>query len=164
MSPARPLDTRHAVFPGTFDPVTLGHLDVVRRAAAIFARVTVAIATHPSKSELLTPAQRIELLRGATAELPGVDVAHVEGLVIDACRKLGAGVIVRGIRNSTDFEYESQMARSNRAMAADIETVFLASDPEHSHISSTLVRQVAEMGGPLDPFVPAAVAQLLRRR
>ena len=164
MSTARPLDTRHAVFPGTFDPVTLGHLDVVRRAAAIFARVTVAVATHPSKSELLTLKQRIALLHECCAGLRGVEGVHVEGLVIDACRKLGAGVIVRGIRNSTDFEYESQMARSNRAMAADIETVFLASDPEHSHISSTLVRQVTEMGGPLEPFVPPAVALVLRRR
>lgn len=164
MNPARPLDTRHALFPGTFDPVTLGHLDVIRRAAAIFARVTIAVATHPTKSELLPLERRLALLREVTADMPGVDVANVEGLVIDGCRTLDAGVIVRGIRNSTDFEYESQMARSNRAMAPDIETVFMASDPEHGHISSTLVRQVTEMGGPLETFVPPAVIRVLRRR
>jgi pantetheine-phosphate adenylyltransferase len=153
---------RHALFPGTFDPVTLGHLDVVRRAAVLFERITVAVASHPSKRELLPLEARLALLREVTAGIPGVGIACADGLTIEACRKLGAGAIVRGLRSATDFEYEAQMARSNRAMAADVETVFLASAPEHGHISSTLVRQVAEMGGPLEPFVPEPVARALR--
>ena len=154
----------HALFPGTFDPVTLGHLDVVRRAARLYARVTVVVAAHPSKLELLSLETRLALLREVLAELPNVDIAVVEGLLVQGCRELDAGVIVRGLRNGADFEYEAQMARSNAAMAADVETVFLASAPEHTHISSTLVRQVAEMGGPLELFVPPAVARALRER
>jgi pantetheine-phosphate adenylyltransferase len=153
---------RHALFPGTFDPVTLGHLDIVRRAAQLFERVTIAVATNPSKRELLPLATRLELLREATAGVAGVDVVQIEGLTVDACRRLGATAIVRGLRNATDFEYEAQMARSNRVMAPEIETLFLASASEHVHISSTLVRQVAEMGGPLEAFVPSAVARALR--
>jgi pantetheine-phosphate adenylyltransferase len=153
---------RHALFPGTFDPVTLGHLDVVRRAAQLFERVTVAVASHPSKRELLPLDVRMALLREVTRSIRGVEIAVVEGLTVEGCRALGAGAIVRGLRNATDFEYEAQMARSNRAMAPEIETVFLASAPEHVHISSTLVRQVAEMGGPLEGFVPEAVARALR--
>lgn len=161
MTPAtRPV---HAVFPGTFDPVTHGHLDVVRRSAEVFERVTIAIARHPTKRELLTVAERLELLREVCSDLPGVDVVEVTGLVVDACRRLGAGVIVRGVRSSTDLDYELAMARTNRAMAPSIETVFLASSPAHAHISSTLVRQIAELGGALDPFVPPAIARRLAR-
>lgn len=156
--------THHALFPGTFDPVTLGHLDVVRRALLIFGRVTIAVAAHPSKRELLPLDRRLALLREVTADLRGVEVVSVPGLTVDACLELGADVIVRGLRNATDFEYEAQMARSNRAMAGQIETLFLASEPEHVHISSTLVRQVAEMGGRVELFVPPAVARALRER
>lgn len=156
---ARP---RHAVFPGSFDPVTLGHLDVIERAARLFDRLTVAVAQHHAKRELLDLPTRVELLRGATAHLPNVSIDVLDGLVVEGCRKLGASVIVRGIRNATDFEYEAQMARSNQAMAPEVDTVFVAADADHVHISSTLVRQVAELGGPLEPFVPPAVAAALR--
>lgn len=164
MSPGTSPAAHHALFPGTFDPVTLGHLDIVRRALLIFGRVTIAVASHPSKRELLPLPERIELLREVTSDLRGVSVAHVPGLTVDACLALGADVIVRGLRNSIDFEYEAQMARSNRALAGQVDTLFLASEPEHVHISSTLVRQVAEMGGPIELFVPAAVARALRAR
>ncbi|HVS11911.1 MAG TPA: pantetheine-phosphate adenylyltransferase [Planctomycetota bacterium] len=154
----------HALFPGTFDPVTLGHLDLVRRAASLFSRVTVAVARHPEKRELLSLEQRLELLRQVLDGIPGVEVSVLDGLVVAGCRELGAGVVVRGARTAGDFEYEAQMARSNRAMAPEIETVLLASSAEHAHISSTLVRQVAEMGGDLAPFVPPAVARALSPR
>lgn len=154
----------HALFPGTFDPVTLGHLDVVRRAARLFGRLTIAVARNASKQELLTVAQRIALLREVTADLPGVDVVHVDGLSVRACQELGATVIVRGVRSTGDLEYELAMARTNRALAPDIETVLLPSSPEHAHISSTLVRQIAGLGGNLDPFVPPAVARRLARK
>lgn len=154
----------HALFPGTFDPVTHGHLDVVRRAAAIFERVTVAVARHPTKSELLPVAERLALLREVTADIPGVDVVQIDGLLVRGLERLGATVIVRGVRSSGDLEYELQMARTNRALAAQIDTVLLASSPEHAHISSTLVRQVAELGGDLTAFVPPAIARSLRAR
>ncbi len=160
--PAADQGPRHALFPGTFDPVTLGHLDVIERSARLFERLTVGIAQHPTKRELLPLERRVDLLRGVTAHLPNVSVAVIGGLVVEGCRQLGARIIVRGIRNATDFEYEAQMARSNQAMAPHVDSVFIASDADHVHISSTLVRQVAELGGPLELFVPSAVAAALR--
>jgi pantetheine-phosphate adenylyltransferase len=120
------------------------------------------VAQHPTKRELLALERRVDLLRAATAHLPNVSVAVFGGLVVDGCRQLGARILVRGIRNATDFEYEAQMARSNQAMAPQVDTVFIASDAEHVHISSTLVRQVAELGGPVELFVPPAVAVSIR--
>lgn len=162
MSPAT--RSGHALFPGTFDPVTHGHLDVVRRAARLFERLTIAVARHPSKHELLPVEERLALLREATADIRGVDVVQLDGLVVHGCAELGATVIVRGIRSSSDVEYELQMARTNRALAPQIETVLIASAPEHAHISSTLVRQVAEMGGELSAFVPPSTERRLRAR
>jgi pantetheine-phosphate adenylyltransferase len=154
----------HALFPGTFDPVTHGHLDVIRRAALIFDRVTVAVALHPAKKELLTVEERLALLREVCEDIPGVDVVQIEGLLVRGLERLGASVIVRGVRSAGDLDYELQMARTNRALSPNIETVLIASAPEHAHISSTLVRQVAEMGGDLSAFVPQAIAQSLRSK
>jgi pantetheine-phosphate adenylyltransferase len=156
-------DARHALFPGTFDPVTLGHLDVIRRASALFARLTVAVARNPEKRQLLDLERRMALLREVSAELGNVEVAALDGLVALGARDLGAGVIVRGARHAGDFEYEAQMARCNAELAPGIETLILVSAPEHAHISSTLVRQIAGHGGPLEAFVPPAVARALAR-
>jgi len=153
----------HALFPGTFDPVTRGHLDLVRRAAAIFGRVTVAVAVHPEKRRLFDAETRLELLRQTTADLPSVEVVAIEGLVVAAARELGCGVIVRGVRSGTDFDYEVQMARTNRALAEDVDTVLLAPSPETTHISSTLVRQIAALGGDVRALVPECVAVALER-
>jgi pantetheine-phosphate adenylyltransferase len=158
------MPSRHALFPGTFDPVTLGHLDVLRRARVLFDQVTIAVATNPEKQSLLGVEERLELLRAVTAQMPGVAVRSLTGLVVDACRELGAGVVVRGARSGTDFDYEVQMARTNRAMAPAIETVLLVPSPEHAHVSSTLVRQIASLGGDVSGFVPAAVADVLHAR
>jgi pantetheine-phosphate adenylyltransferase len=160
MSPAAP--SGHALFPGTFDPVTLGHLDLLRRAARLYGRLTVAVAHNATKQELLPIAERITLLREVTRDLPGVEVVQVDGLVVRACEALGARVIVRGVRSAADLEYEIQMARTNHALAPGIETVILAGAPEHSHISSTLVRQIAGLGGNLESFVPPPIAARLR--
>ncbi|HVS19533.1 MAG TPA: pantetheine-phosphate adenylyltransferase [Planctomycetota bacterium] len=154
-------DPRHALFPGTFDPVTLGHLDLVRRASGLFARLTVAVASNPQKQRLLDQEQRMALLREVTAGLGNVEVIALDGLVALGALRLGAGVILRGARHAGDFEYEAQMARSNRALAPRVETLILVSAPEHAHISSTLVRQIAGCGGPLEGFVPPAVARAL---
>ncbi len=154
----------HALFPGSFDPVTHGHLDIVRRAAQLFDRVSVAVAHHPSKKELLPVEERLAFLREVTAEIRGVEVVQLDGLVVHGCERLGASVIVRGVRNASDVDYELQMARANRALAPNIETVLLASSPEHAHISSTLVRQIAEMGGDLTSFVPPAIVRRLSKK
>jgi pantetheine-phosphate adenylyltransferase len=154
----------HALFPGTFDPFTLGHADLVRRAAALFPRLTVGVATHPSKGHLLDLETRLELIRACTGELAGVEVVAIEGLVVEAARSLGAQVVVRGVRSGTDLDYELAMSGSNRAMAPAVDTVLLAASPAVSHITGTLVRQIAKMGGPLESFVPEPVLLALRAR
>jgi pantetheine-phosphate adenylyltransferase len=155
---------RHALFPGTFDPFTTGHLDLVRRAAALFGRVTVGIAAHPEKQHLFGVEERASLAREATAGIAGVSVCALEGLLVAACEAIGADVIVRGVRSGTDFDYEVQMARTNRALLPRIDTVLLVPDPNVAHVSSTLVRQIASMGGDVSHFVPPCVDRALRRR
>ena len=159
-----PADVRHALFPGTFDPVTLGHLELIQRARALFARLTIAVAHNPGKSTLFGAEERVELLREATKGLSDVEVVLIDVLVVEACERLAADVIVRGVRSGTDFDYEVQMARTNRKMLARIDTVLLAPSPEHAHISSTLVREIAILGGDASMFVPPAVARALRER
>lgn len=154
----------HAVFPGTFDPVTLGHVDLIERAARQFDHLTVVVAAHHDKRHLLGVEERLALLNEATDALPNVDVTALDGLLVDGARQLGATAVVRGIRSAADLEYERQLALSNRAMDADLETVLLFSSPEHAHISSTLVRQIARLGGDLTPFVPDSVARALAGR
>ena len=158
------MTARHALFPGTFDPPTLGHIDLVERAAALFARVSVALAEHPAKQALFTVDERLALLRACTAHLPNVEVQRLDGLVVQACASLGCDVIVRGVRCGTDYDYEAQMAGSNRAMLPSIDTVLLATSPEHGHITSTLVRQIARMGGDTKRLVPKAVLAALEQK
>jgi pantetheine-phosphate adenylyltransferase len=155
---------RHALFPGTFDPVTLGHLDLARRALTLFGRLTIAVAHNAGKHTFFGPEQRVELLREATRDWAGVAVVLIDGLVVQACRTLSADVIVRGVRSGTDFDYEVQMARTNREMLPEIDTVLLAPSPAHAHISSTLVREIALLGGDASAFVPAHVARALREQ
>ena len=160
----RPPPPRQALFPGTFDPFTLGHLDLVARARALFGRVTVGVAQNPEKQALFVAEERAELVRGAVAQIEGVEVVLVAGLIVQACQDLSADVIVRGARSGTDFDYEAQMARTNRGLLPRIDTVLLVPAPEHAHVSSTLVRQIAGLGGDASSLVPANVARALRRR
>ncbi|MEM9799672.1 MAG: pantetheine-phosphate adenylyltransferase [Planctomycetota bacterium] len=153
-----------ALFPGTFDPVTLGHLDLVERAATLFDRLTIGVAAHHDKQHVLGVDERVALLEEATAHLEHVDVVALGGLLVDGARRLGATAVVRGIRSAADLEYERQLALTNRAMAPELETVLLLSSPAHSHVSSTLVRQIARLGGDLSPFVPPAVVRALAGR
>jgi pantetheine-phosphate adenylyltransferase len=153
----------HALFAGTFDPPTLGHLDVIRRATQLFARLTVAIAEHPSKQHLLDVETRLRLLRECTRDLANVDVRATHGLTVDAARELGCDVLVRGVRCGTDFDYEAQMAGTNRAMSG-LDTALLATAPEHAHLTGTLVRQIVGMGGDVSRLVPAPVARALAER
>jgi pantetheine-phosphate adenylyltransferase len=153
-----------ALYAGTFDPVTYGHVDVVRRAAALFDKVIVGVSVNPRKKPVFTIEERVEMLRQACADMPKVEVAVVPGLVVDFARQVGAGVIVRGLRAVSDFEFELQMASTNRALAPEVETVFFTPAPEWHYLSSTIVCDLAQFGGTLSQFVPPHVERLLRQR
>ncbi|SHE24074.1 pantetheine-phosphate adenylyltransferase [Actinomyces glycerinitolerans] len=153
-----------AVYPGTFDPITLGHVDVVRRAATLFDRVILGVAHNAAKdsSRLFTIDERVALARAALAHIPGAEVAVVPGLLADFCAQRGADAIVKGLRNGTDFDAEVPMALLNRELGAP-ETFFLAAAPTHAHVSSSLVKDVARHGGDVSALVPASVAAALAR-
>ncbi|MCK6507532.1 pantetheine-phosphate adenylyltransferase [Myxococcota bacterium] len=157
-----------AVYAGSFDPLTHGHLHVVRRACTLFDQVVLAVGTNPSKRYLLDVEERQAVLRAETAELPGVRVEPFEGLLVDYCRRVGAKVILRGLRASTDFDFEFQIGLANMDMAPDLETVFLLTDPKHIFISSSLVKEIASNGGDVARYLPptalAAMGRALARR
>jgi len=154
----------HLLFPGTFDPPTLGHVDLVRRGRALFDRVTVAIAEHPTKDALFDEEERLRLFRASVAGLEGVEVVRLPGLVVEGCARLECDAILRGVRSGSEYDYEARMAATNRALEPGFETVLLATSPELAHITSTLVRQIARMGGDASRFVPEPVAEALRER
>ena len=157
--------SRIAVVPGSFDPVTLGHLDVIGRAARIFDQIHVLVVHNPAKTALLPVAQRVALIERAIldADFEGdiVVTSWSVGLLVDYCTDVGASVIVKGIRSQVDVAYETPMAIVNRNLA-DVETIFMLPDPAHAHVSSSLVRQVAGLGGDVAPYVPKAVADFLQ--
>jgi pantetheine-phosphate adenylyltransferase len=158
---------RHAIYPGTFDPITLGHLDIVARAAPMFDRLTVAVLVNTRKTPSMGTAERLATIREALDEELGdvgraVAVEAFEGLTVDLARRLGAGWVVRGLRAVSDFESELQMAQLNRSMAPDVDTVSLMTTPEHGAVSSTMVREISSLGGDVGSMVPAAVLRRLR--
>jgi pantetheine-phosphate adenylyltransferase len=152
---------RTAVLPGSFDPITLGHLDVVRRAAMLFDRVVVAVLVNPSKAPLSGLEDRVAMVRDATAEMAGVDVEAFDGLLVEFAARCGARAVVRGLRSGADFDYEWPMARMNRALSPGLDTVYLAAAGEWAHVSSSLVREIHRLGGAIDAFVPPAVVARL---
>jgi len=154
---------RHCIYPGTFDPVTFGHLDVLGRAARLFDRVTVAIARNPDKGPLFHAERRLEMLRRNVADLPNVSVTLFGGLLVDFAREQKADAIIRGLRALSDFEFEFNMALMNRHLQPAIETIFVMPHEPFSYTSSTLVKQVAKYGGDVTHFVPADVAAELKR-
>ena len=145
-----------AVFPGTFDPPTVGHLDIVTRAAAAFDELIVATGVNQSKNRLFGPQERIEMLTELVAPFPNVRVGGFEGLLVDYCRAEGAGVIVKGLRSAADYDYELQMAQLNRRMTG-VDTFFLPTAPENAFISSSWVKEIARLGGDVSTFVTPAV-------
>ena len=157
----KPLPLRTAVYSGTFDPVTLGHLDVVWRAAGLFDQLVIAVAIAHHKKTLFGIAQRVELVESACSEIPNITVLPFDGLIVDFCEAQEATAIVRGIRNITDFDYEAQMAAMNRKLNADIETVFLLPDAPLQCISSTLVREISKLSGDVAGMVSPAVLTAL---
>ena len=154
--------TRIAVYPGTFDPVTNGHLDLVGRAAPLFERLIVGVAESPAKRPALPLALRVELAKQALAGYANVEVRGFNGLLAHFVRDIGAGVLLRGLRAVSDFEYEFQLASMNRHLIPDVETLFLTPAEQHSFISSSLVREISRLGGDISAFVPLAVAQALQ--
>lgn len=150
-----------AIYPGSFDPPTLGHLDVIERATRLFDRLVVAVGRNSAKAPLFSVEERMEALRQSVAHLPGVEVDSFSGLLIEYADQMGAKSLVRGLRATADFEYEFQMAMINRRLKEDIETVFLMTSWEHSYLSSSMVREVALLGGNYRDFVPAAVGNLI---
>ena len=153
-----------AMYPGTFDPITNGHVDLARRAARLFDRVVVAVAASPNKTPMFTLEERISMARAALADTPNVSVDGYNGLTVDYVREHGLKVILRGLRAVSDFEYEFQLASMNRHLRADVESVFLTPAEEYTFISSTFVREVGVLGGDVSPFVPSVVAEALARK
>jgi pantetheine-phosphate adenylyltransferase len=155
-----------ALYPGTFDPMTNGHLDIVARAARLFERIIVLVADNPAKQPIFSAAERVQLIEEAVKDLPGherITVDSYQGLTVDYARRVGAQAMIRGLRAMTDFEWEFQLALINQKLAAEIETVCLMTAQEHSFLSASMIRELAQYGGPLDDLVPPHIAAALRR-
>ena len=150
-----------ALYPGTFDPFTNGHEELVRRAAGLFGRVIIAVAASPKKKPLFDLDQRIELIKSVVGDLPDIEVVGYEGLTVEVAHQHNASVIIRGLRAVSDFEYEVQLATMNRHLAGDVETVFLTPTEEFMFVSSTLVREIAALGGDVSGFVAKSVNRAL---
>ena len=147
-----------AIYPGSFDPITLGHLDIIERGSKLFDRVVVAVLRNPGKTPLFTVEQRLRQIRTATQHLPQVEVDSFDGLTVDYANLIGAKVLLRGLRVMSDFEKELQMAHTNKTLSKEIETVFLATSTEHGFLSSSIVKEIAKFNGPINHLVPAHVA------
>ena len=155
---------KKAVCPGSFDPITNGHVDIIKRAAELFDEVTVLVVTNPDKKCVFSPEERCELLEQALADIPGVKVDAFSGLLADYVKQNGICAIVKGIRSSSDFEYEFQMALANRSLAPNAETVFITADPQNMYVSSSLIRQIATFGGDVSDFVPKNIVEEIEKR
>ena len=153
-----------ALYPGSFDPVTMGHVDITTRAAALFDKLVVAIYATPSKNLMFDVDERVELFRDAVQHLPNVEVIPFEGLVVRLAKDLGAEVIVRGLRSGSDFEYEFDMAFMNRRLTPDVDMAFFMTSQEHMFLSSSLLKEVARLGGDITGMVPPLVAKLVSKK
>ena len=153
-----------AIYPGSFDPVTLGHLDIIERTSKMFDRVIIGVLNNKSKSPLFSVEERVNMLKEVTSSLPNVEVQSFEGLLIDFVRKNDARVIVRGLRAITDFEYELQMAQTNRVIAPEVDTIFLSTNLRYSYLSSSIVKEIAEFDGEISAFLHPVVAEKVREK
>jgi pantetheine-phosphate adenylyltransferase len=153
-----------AVYAGSFDPITMGHVDIVRRGATLFDRVIVAVGQNPAKRYTFDLEERMRIIRSAISDVPNVEVDRFEGLLVDYCQQVGARVILRGLRAVTDFEFEFKIGLANMDMAPDIQTVFLLTEPRMLFVSSSLVREIASHGGDIRRYVPEEAARALEKR
>ncbi len=152
------------VYPGSFDPITLGHLDIIKRSSKMFDKLIVAVLDNKAKKPLFTAEERVKIIRNEISGLCNVEVMHFDGLTVDFAREQGAHVLVRGLRAVTDFEYELQMAQTNHAMSPDIDTIFLTTDLKYAYLSSSIVKDVASFGGDISQFVTPYVKALLEEK
>ncbi|MDX1386062.1 MAG: pantetheine-phosphate adenylyltransferase [bacterium] len=153
-----------AIYPGSFDPPTLGHINVVERGLTVFKKIIIAVALNTSKECLFTPEERVTLLKTIYKGKPNVEVDFFNGLLVEYAQKKKANVILRGLRTVNDYEYELQMAFSNKSINPDIETMFLMTENQYSHISSTLIKEIAHFGGPIKKMVPPAVEKAIKAK
>jgi pantetheine-phosphate adenylyltransferase len=153
-----------AIYAGSFDPPTNGHLDLVERASKLFPKVVVALGQHPTRSPLFTVEERVKLLERVCSPMANVEVALFDGLLVDYARKIGARIIVRGLRAATDFEYELQIAHANADLAPEVDTVFLPTRTNYGFISASLVREIASHGGDVSRYAPTAVCEALTEK
>ena len=155
---------RAAIYPGSFDPPTNGHLDIIRRARAVFDRVVVAVLSNPRKDPLFSVAERVQMLEDAIGEDTGIEVLAFDGLLVEAAKRHDAQVIIRGLRAVSDFEYEFQMALMNRRLDDEVETMFMVPQASYTYLSSSLIKEVAALGGSIEDLVPPAVERRLREQ
>lgn len=160
----RPLSHRHGVYTGMFDPVHNGHLDVIRRGSRLVDTLTVGVGINPDKAPFFALEERVRLIQAVTADLPNVEVLPFTGLAVHFVRSLGARIMLRGLRTLRDMEYEFSMSLTNLSLDSEIETVFLMAQPDFAHVSGSLLRQIASLGGALEKFVPPAVQTALLAR
>lgn len=152
------------IYPGSFDPVTFGHLDIIRRSAGLVDELIVGVLNNKAKSPLFSVKERVRMLNEVTKDMPNVRIVPFEGLLVEFARRSGASVVIRGLRAITDFEYELQMAQTNHKMEPEIETIFLTTSLDYSYLSSTTVKEVAAFGGDISQFVPAYVSDCIREK
>ena len=164
MTPAGPPNGRLAIFPGSFDPLTNGHVDIVLRSTQLFERVLIAVLVNPDKRPLFTAAERVEIIRGVFREYPNVEVDTFEGLLVEYARRRRASALVRGLRAVSDFEYEFQMALMNRHLEPTLETVFMMPAEQYTYLSSRLIKEVFSLGGDVRGLVPAVVEEWMRKK
>lgn len=156
--------TRVAVCPGSFDPITYGHLDIIERTSKVFDRVYISVLRNSSKKGLFMPQERVDMIEEVTSHLDNVEVKQFDGLLVDFCNEVGAKAIVRGLRAVSDFEYEMQLTSMNRKLDSDIETIYMMTNNNYSFISSSIVKEVAKYGGKIEDVVPPHVANLLQEK
>lgn len=153
------MNTLTAICPGSFDPVTCGHLDIIARASKMFGKLIVVVASNGTKHCSFTPEERVEMIKKCTEELSNIEIVHYDGLLADYAAKRGASAIIKGLRAMSDFEYEFQMALTNKKLNPNVETLFLTTDSHNMYLSSSMVKQVASMGGDISGFVPEVIKQ-----
>ena len=153
-----------AVYPGSFDPVTYGHIDIIERSAKVFDKLIVAVLVNSAKKPLFTTQEKVDMIRKATSHLDNVEVVSFSGLLVDFAKNMKADIVVRGLRAITDFEYELQMAQTNHKLEENVETIFLSTRLEYSYLSSTIVKEVASFNGDISQFVPKVVEQRIREK
>ena len=155
---------KKAIYPGSFDPITNGHMDILKRASQLFDHVTMLLAVNPNKKSEFTVEERLQMMKEATKDIENVGVDFTSGLTVEYARKVGAKHIIRGLRAVTDFEYEFQMALMNRGLNEKCETLFMMPSPEYSYVSSRLIKEIAKCGGDVSSFVPPVVAEAMSRK